>query len=101
MSDSQIVLYEVCQVIRMQPFRRGRTLISILGFLIGMILVLASDGVCIARLRIEEKHEGRFCHPDEGFAFWYHPKVLPVFSNHVAGFATVVDVGDASDAAAV
>ena len=101
MSDSQIVLYEVCQVIRMQPFRRGRTLISILGFLIGMILVLASDGVCIAGFFFKEKHQCGLCDANECLAFRNHLKVLPVFSNHVAGFATVVDVGDASDAAAV
>ena len=57
-------------MIRMQPFRRGRTLISILGFLIGMILVLASDGVCIAGCLFKEKHQCGFCDANECLAFW-------------------------------
>lgn len=100
MSDSQIVLYEVCQVIRMQPFRRGRTLISILGFLIGMILILASDGVCIAGFLFKEKHEGWFCQSDKSLAFRNHPKVLTIFPHEIAGFATAMHIGHALDAAA-
>lgn len=65
-------------MIRMQPFRRGRTLTSILGFLIGMILVLASDGVCIAGFLFKEKHQCGLCDANECLAFWNHPKVLTI-----------------------
>ena len=100
MSDSQIVLDEVCQVIRMQPFRRGRTLISILGFLIGMILVLASDGVCIAGFLFKEKHQCGLCDANERLAFWDHPKVLIILPHEIAGLATAMDVGNALNSAA-